>query len=192
MIYKEDYYGSIALVKENRGRSSYKRLLVNGVSYFGAAPYAKRYMRLQGHIPMLLYLGTPENALVICFGVGLTAAAISTYPDTRITIVELSEAVLSMADNFTDVNENVTESGSVHIAVDNGRNYLLRKHANRFDIVTLGPPPPNHAGMANLYSEDFFRLVRERMAPDRMVAQWIPLHTQANELYQLTCEKAVV
>jgi spermidine synthase len=37
------------------------------------------------------------------------------------------------------------------------------------------------AGMANLYSVDFYELVRERLTDDGIVVQWIPLHTQSNE-----------
>jgi len=69
----------------------------------------------------------PRNALVICFGVGLTAGAISTYPDARLTVVELSETILSIADKFTDINEHVTDSVRTHIVVDDGRNYLIEK-----------------------------------------------------------------
>ena len=177
--YKEDYYGSIALVEEESNGLKYKRLLVNGVSYSGTAPYAKRYMRLQGHIPMLVYPGTPERALVICFGVGLTAGAISTYPDMDLTVVELSRAILDMAGNFKDVNEDVVAMSNVKFVVGDGRNYLCEMIRSFMNVVTLEPPPPNHAGMANLYSEDFYRLVKDRLSPDGVVAQWIPLHTQS-------------
>ena len=179
--YKEDYYGTILLTEESNLRDTFKRLSVNGISYSGTGKEAMRYMRLQGHLPMAVHQGKPGDILVICFGVGLTAGSISTYPDTKLTIVELSEAILSLSDWFLDANEDVIHSGSTKIVVDDGRNYMLRNENKRFDVITLEPPPPSHAGMANLYSQDFYRLVYDRLRDGGVSAQWIPLHTQSQQ-----------
>lgn len=176
----EDYYGSV-VVNEEVGETRYKRLSVNGVSYSGTAPYAMHYMRLQGHLPALLTPAEHRRALVICLGVGLTAGAISIHPDTKLTVVELSKAIVDLSPFFSDVNENVHLRPDIRLVNDDGRNYLLRHPEIRYDIVTLEPPPPSHAGMAHLYSTDFYRLVRSRMSPDGVAVQWIPLHTQSNE-----------
>jgi spermidine synthase len=180
--YKEDYYGSVVLAEERaRDGDLFKRLYVNGVSYSSTGRDAMRYMRLQGHLPIALHPGSPEDILVICFGVGLTAGSASTYPDTRLTLVELSSAVLSLGDAFKDINEDVLHADTTHIVVDDGRNYLLRNSNKYFDVVTLEPPPPSHAGMANLYSREFYELVNNQLRENGVAAQWIPLHTQSHE-----------
>jgi len=178
--YREDYYGSIVLSEETQGGQKYKRLSVNGVSYSGTAPYAKRYMRLQGHLPMIMHPGQPRRELVICFGVGLTAGAISIYPGADLTVVELSKAVLELSPRFRDVNEGVSQSPHCRLVIDDGRNYLLRNPTARFDVITLEPPPPSQVGMANLYSKEFYELARRRLTVDGVMAQWIPLHTQSD------------
>jgi predicted membrane-bound spermidine synthase len=176
----EDYYGSVVL-NEEVGETRYKRLSVNGVSYSGTAPSAMHYMRLQGHLPVLLTPAEHRKALVICLGVGLTAGAVSTHPNTDLTVVELSRGIVGLSPFFSDVNEGVYLRPDVRLVNDDGRNYLLRHPEIRYDIVTLEPPPPQHAGMAHLYSADFYRLVKSRLSSDGVAVQWIPLHTQSNE-----------
>ena len=39
--------------------------------------------------------------------------------------------------------------------------------------------PPNHAGSNNLYSLEFYELIRSRLAPGGAVAQWLPFHLLA-------------
>jgi spermidine synthase len=176
--YQEDYYGSIVVTEEEMNNERYKRLAVNGASYSGTGPYAMHYMRLQGHLPMIMYPGSPKNALVICYGVGLTAGSLSTYPDVTLDVVELSKAVLELSHEFEDVNEQVQYKRNVTVIVDDGRNFLVRHPDKRYDVITLEPPPPVQAGMANLYSRDFYRLARGHLTADGIMVQWVPIHTQ--------------
>ncbi len=178
--YQEDYYGSILVTEEHDDGESFKRLLVNGTSYSGTGSYAVHYMRLQGHLPLFMSEAQNRQALVICLGVGLTAGAISTHPDTELTVVELSRAIVGLSPLFAGVNEKVYLNPAVRLVTDDGRNYLVRNPDKVFDVITLEPPPPVLAGMANLYSLDFYRLTRQHLTGRGVVVQWIPLHTQRN------------
>jgi len=180
IAYQEDYYGSILVTEEGDGEK-FKRLLVNGQSYSGTGAYAVHYMRLQGHLPVFMSQAPVKNSLVICLGVGLTAGAITTHPDTKLTVVELSRAIVGLSDLFADVNEKVHLNPDVTLVTDDGRNYMVRNPGKRFDVITLEPPPPVLAGMANLYSLDFYKLAKSRLTDEGVVVQWIPLHTQNNE-----------
>lgn len=180
--YQEDYYGSILVTEErDNDGAPYKRLLVNGTSYSGTGDYAVRYMRLQGHLPVFMSPAPVKNTLVICLGVGLTAGAITTHPDTELTVVELSRAIVGLSGLFAGVNEKVHLNPAVRLITDDGRNYLVRNPDKRFDVITLEPPPPVLAGMANLYSLDFYKLAKRHLTRNGVVVQWIPLHTQSNE-----------
>ncbi|TCK18217.1 putative membrane-bound spermidine synthase [Thiogranum longum] len=179
LAYEEDYYGSILVTEEGDG-DKFKRLLVNGTSYSGTGDYAVRYMRLQGHLPVFMSQKAVKNVLVICLGVGLTAGAITTHPDTALTVVELSRTIVDLSVFFADVNEEVHLNPDVTLVTDDGRNYLVRNPGQRFDVITLEPPPPVLAGMANLYSLDFYELAKSRMTDEGVIVQWIPLHTQSN------------
>ena len=182
LAYEEDYYGTLVVSQEKRRDTPYKRLWVNGVSYSSSSPEALHYMRLQGHIPMIMYPGEPKRALVICFGAGITAGSVSTYTGVKLTVAEISRAVVNHGQMFSDVNENITDQKDIRIVIEDGRNFLLRNVSEVFDVVTLEPPPPIQAGVANLYTKEFYQLVRERLTANGVAAQWIPLHTQ-NEDY---------
>lgn len=173
----EDYYGHIVVSKETQPIGEFLRLSLNGAPYSDTGPYGVRYMRLQAHIPALLS-GRPKKGLVIGLGVGTTAGALATHPDIEVTVVELSRAVVDAQHYFSKTSKDVLRRGNVRIVIDDGRNYLLRHTDKNFDVITLEPPPPTHAGIANLYSRDFYALMHEHLTENGIVAQWIPLHTQ--------------
>ena len=61
-----------------------------------------------------------------------------------------------------------------HIVADDGRHYLERNPA-RYDIIMIDPPPPvEAAGSSLLYSQDFYAVVKERLQPGGILAQWLP------------------
>jgi len=68
----------------------------------------------------------------------------------------------------------------VQVRLADGRHELLRRH-DRYDLITLEPPPPSAAGVANLYSREFYELCRARLAAGGLMAQWWPLPTQNDE-----------
>ena len=65
----------------------------------------------------------------------------------------------------------------VQVRLRDGRQELLRSE-QRYDLITLEPPPPSAAGVVNLYSRDFYQLAAQRLQPQGLVAQWLPLPTQ--------------
>ena len=74
--------------------SSRQRLIFsNGISYTGDNPPSRRYMRLLGHLPVLL-ADDPGASLVICIGTGMTAAAVARHPAvSSLDLVDISPVV---------------------------------------------------------------------------------------------------
>jgi predicted membrane-bound spermidine synthase len=167
----------------------HKQLFMNGEAYSTTTMRGRRYMRLLGHLPALLH-SNPEEALVICFGMGTTAGAVSLHPELkRLDIAELSPLVIQVAPLFTDTNYKVLSNPKVHVHVDDGRNFLLRTK-ERYDFITLEPPPPSDAGMTNLYSKEFYALMRQRLKPGGLVCQWIPMHATSGSLWKMMVKAA--
>src|SRR5271170_1763836 len=65
----------------------------------------------------------------------------------------------------------------MQIRIRDGRQELLRS-ADRYDLITLEPPPPSAEGVVNLYSTDFYRLASKRLETDGLFAQWLPISAQ--------------
>ncbi|HEX2677602.1 MAG TPA: hypothetical protein VHM19_13205, partial [Polyangiales bacterium] len=48
-------------------------------------------------------------------------------------------------------------------------------YTDRYDVITAEPPPPNHAGVVNLYSRELYRLARQRLTAGGVITQWLPV-----------------
>jgi hypothetical protein len=45
-----------------------------------------------------------------------------------------------------------------------------------YDLITLEPPPIVHAGVAALYTSEFYALARARLTPNGYMTQWLPAY----------------
>jgi len=183
VFYDEDVGGTVAVLEQGpaaRSGGGFRRLYIQGVSNSGDALTSLRYMRLQALLPLLVHPGEPRSLLVVGFGTGITAGASLAYPDLeRRVAVELLPAVVEAGTHFSG-NFGAARDPRLEIRIGDGRHELLRSD-ERYDLITLEPPPPSAAGVVNLYSRDFYELCRERLAPGGLMAQWWPLPAQNDE-----------
>lgn len=179
-FYDESPGGTVAVVETLSGRNQFRRLYIDGVSNSGDAMPSMRYMRLQALLPLMLHRGEPRSALVVGFGTGITAGALLTYERLESRVVaELLPAVVRAAPLFP-ANLGAGSNRSIEIRMRDGRRELLR-NSDRYDLITLEPPPPSAAGIVNLYSSDFYALAGKRLQHAGLFAQWLPLATQNDE-----------
>ncbi len=178
--YAESAGGTVAVVEQTAGASSFRRLYIQGVSNSGDVFASRRYMRLQALLPLLVHRGEPRSALVIGLGTGITAGALLRYPGLeRPVCAELLPAVVQAAPLFHG-NYGVATDSRLDLRVRDGRRELLRS-SERYDVITLEPPPPSAMGVVNLYSRDFYALAGHRLTANGLLAQWWPLATQNDE-----------
>ena len=176
-FYEEGRGGTVAVVTQGKGQKAFQRLYIQGVSNTGDAMPSLRYMRIQALLPLLIHNGEPRSALVIGFGTGITAGALTRYPGLEHRVVaELLPSVVKAAPLFKG-NFNAAADPAVDVRLRDGRQELLR-NPQRYDLITLEPPPPSAAGVVNLYSRDFYQLAASRLESKGLVAQWLPLPTQ--------------
>ncbi len=176
-FYEEGRGGTVAVVTQGKGQKTFQRLYIQGVSNTGDAMPSLRYMRVQALLPLLIHNGEPRSALVIGFGTGITAGALTRYPGLEHRVVaELLRSVIKAASLFKG-NFNAAADPAVDVRLRDGRQELLR-NPQHYDLITLEPPPPSAAGVVNLYSRDFYQLAANRLEKKGLVAQWLPLPTQ--------------
>jgi len=124
-----------------------------------------------GHLPLAIH-PNPRSALVVGLGGGATAGAAAIHPGVQVDVVELSEAVIRAARYFKRINHGVLTRSNVTLRVDDGRNYLLTTD-RQYDVITADLILPVYAGSNNIYSADYFRLVRRRLRPEGLALQWV-------------------
>ncbi|RLB53122.1 MAG: hypothetical protein DRI90_21495 [Deltaproteobacteria bacterium] len=158
-----------------------RKLFTNGHAMSATSPSSQRYMRAFVHLP-LLQMDRPERVLVICFGVGNTLHAASLHESIeRIEIADLSRHVLDQAPYFEAANHGVLSDPRVSVFINDGRHHLMMQPVDRYDLVTLEPPPIPFAGVAALYSREFYQLVRSRLKPAGTITQWLPAYQVRGE-----------
>ena len=84
----------------------------------------------------------------------------------RVQIVELSDSVRQAAPFFAHISYDVLNQPNVRLRVDDGRNFLLLS-GEQFDVITADIIQPIHAGAGNLYSREYFALVRHALKDER-------------------------
>jgi spermidine synthase len=177
IFYQEGRGATVAVSQQQSGDNVFRRLYIQGVSNSGDAMPSLRYMRLQAMLPLMIHHGDPKSALVIGFGTGITAGAVLHYPGLeRRVCVELLPAVVKAGELFPE-NYKAGIDSRMQIRIGDGRQELLRS-ADRYDLITLEPPPPSAEGVVNLYSSDFYRLASRRLNQGGLFAQWLPIATQ--------------
>ena len=164
----------IIAITEQPGQG--RRLLTNGHPMSATTTLSQRYMRALAHVP-LLSMERPQSVLVIGFGVGNTTHAATLHPSvTRVEVADLSPDVLAHAGYFKEVNGDVLADPRVAVYVNDGRHHLQMRAASSYDLVTLEPPPIGYAGMAALYSKEFYALARTRLSAKGFMSQWLPAY----------------
>jgi spermidine synthase len=97
---------------------------------------------------------------------------VSQHGGVRVQIVELSDGVRRAAAFFPHISYDVLQQPNVRLRVDDGRNFLLLS-GERFDVITADIIQPGHAGAGNLYSREYFTLVRNALKEGGLALQWI-------------------
>src|SRR5262245_39291411 len=150
-------------------------MLTNSFSMSTTGYGVRRYQKLYAYWPIAVHPDL-QRALVIGYGVGNTAKALTDAPGIEsIDLVDLSRDILAMAPIvFPDPREQPLRDSRMHIHVEDGR-YFLQTTDRDFDLITGEPPPPGIAGVENLYSREYFQLIRDRLADRGIVTYWLPL-----------------
>jgi spermidine synthase len=138
-----------------------------------------RAFYMLGHLPALLRPHA-QSALMVSFGNGIATGALSTHGIPRIQAVELVAEQVEAARIYQQENRGVLDYPGLKITIEDGRNYLLRS-AEHFDIITADATHPVNSSSWALFTQEFYRLVRQRLAGDGVFIQWLPFHDLSSQ-----------
>lgn len=167
----------IYLERRELGRHHSHRMLTNGFSMSSTSYQSRRYMKLYVYLPIALH-PDPRSALLVSYGVGNTAKALTdTRALERIDVVDISANVLAASSVvYPNAEEHPLKDPRVSVHVEDGR-YFMQTTEERYDLITSEPPPPRIAGVVNLYTREYFGLIRERLNEGGMLSYWLPVHS---------------
>lgn len=177
----------VVLQYETPGSGLAQQLIVNGASYANNSPFGRRYMGTLGHLPALLH-PDPKSAVVICVGTGTTVGSLTLHPELeQVWAVDIAGLVFDLAPHFVPINNRFHSSPKARMLAADGRHFLLCTE-HQFDVLTFEPPPPQEAGVVNLYSREFYQLAKRRMKPGAILCQWVPLELDQDVMPRMLIE----
>jgi spermidine synthase len=174
----EGRMGLVAVSKLSDGTLNYHNA---GKIQASSDPADMRLQRMLGHLTTLVP-ATSKNFLVIGFGAGATAGAVSIEPKLEHeTIVEIEPLVpVFVGKHFSEHNFKVAENPKVTVRIDDGRHFLMTTD-QKFDGITSDPLDPWVKGAAALYTKEFFEAAKAHLTPGGVVTQFVQLYESTEE-----------
>lgn len=145
--------------------------IVNGKSDGNAFGDAGTQIGL-GLIGPLLH-PTPRTGLVIGLGTGESAGWMAAVEEmTAVDVVELEPVVLEMTKRCSQINRDALQNPKLTLHFNDAREYLLTSK-KQYDLIVSEPSNPYRAGIANLYTREFYDSVATRLNQEGLFLQWL-------------------
>lgn len=132
---------------------------------------------LVGLMPVLFHGGEAQDVFLVGYGSGVTVGSIAIAPMVaHVDVVELEPAVYEAADKFFgSFNNEPDKNPKVRRLLGDGRNVLLAG-GKSYDVIVSEPSNPWIAGVATLFTREFYQLAKKHLKPDGVFCQWAQLY----------------
>jgi len=160
-------------------------LVINGkvdASTVGDLPTQK----MLAHVPMLFH-PHPRRVLVIGLGSGATVGSVLTYEVEQVDVVELSRDVIAAGPLFAEINRRYWEDPRARVVWEDAKTFLQTTDST-YDVIISEPTNPWIAGVAGLFSTEFFEACRKRLNPGGLFVQWVQSYEIEDASFYLILE----
>lgn len=129
-------------------------------------------MMLAAALPLVLH-PAPKDVAVIGFGSGLTTHTfLGSERVARVDTIEIEPMMVQAARHFGARVERAYTDPRAHLVLDDAKAYLSGV-PNRYDVIVSEPSNPWVAGVATLFSDEFYSFVPQHLANDGLFVQWL-------------------
>ena len=126
-------------------------------------------------IPLLLHK-SPRKVLLVGLGTGIALGVLLQSDEVeQIDVLEISSGAVKANHFFAPYNNNALKDKRVNIIIDDGRHYMANTK-KKYDLVLNTPSYSWVSGTANIFTQDFFKLARARLAPGGIFVSWFQLY----------------
>lgn len=175
LMYRE---GPTATVSVRRDQNTLS-LAINDRTNASDSAFDMPTQVMLGQLPVLI-APKIDNGLIIGYATGVTVGAMLQSQVKSVTCVELEPATIEASRYFEHVNNHPLQDPRTKLIIDDARTFL-RVTPNRYDMIVSEPSHPWVPGVANLFTQEFFELGRDRLNDDGVFVQWV-------QIYQLSTE----
>jgi spermidine synthase len=170
LIYRDNYRQDVRFARSVENRAGVINIMPSG-RVFGGGVY-DGYARVDlVHDPNLLsriaavpaFHQPPRRVLMIGLSMGAWAQVVANMPSVEsLTIVEINPGYLRLIPEYPQV-ASLLDNPKVKIVVDDGRRWLLRNPAEKFDLIVANVTFHWREHATNLLSLEFMQLVRAHL-----------------------------
>jgi len=128
---------------------------------------------LLAQIPLLMKPEATE-VLVVGLGSGVTVGSALRHPGIkRVDVVEISPEVIAAARGFFGpFNDQALNDARTKLTLDDAKTFLQTTPL-KYDVIVTEPSNPWMAGVAAVFSHEFYTDVRARLKTGGLAAQWL-------------------
>jgi spermidine synthase len=154
-------------------------LRVDGKTDASSTPEDMITQILLGQVPFF-FTRDAGRACVIGYGSGVTSHAVLTHPVRSLDTIEIERQVIEASPFFNNVNFHPLDDSRSRLILDDARTALAYR-SERYDVIISEPSNPWMAGVNNLFTSEFYSLVRRRLNPGGVFCQWVQSYEMSSE-----------
>ncbi len=185
LFYRDGIDATIA-IEDVRDPQPERLLTINGkVDASTAQDMATQ--KLMAHLPLLLH-PRPLRVLIVGVGSGATIGSVLAYREVaEVDVVEISRDVILASRLFDKVNGSYWQDPRVKVYWEDAKTFLqiTRK---QYDVIISEPTNPWIAGVAGVFSKEYFESCRNRLADGGFFVQWIQAYELEDTTFYLMLE----
>ncbi len=140
-----------------------------------------KYEALLGFLP-LSFARNPQNAFVVGYGGGYTVDFLTSTNMDEVFVAELEEGIIKAADYVYKGKNPFLSRKNLNLQIEDARFVLASRKHGPFDIIVSQPSHSWLAGVANLFTEEFFLTVRDNLSQEGVFSQWLNLYNMNAEV----------
>jgi spermidine synthase len=175
LMYEEGPTATVSVRKDDETIS----MAINGRTNASDSMFDMPTQVMLGQLPLFV-APRIEKGLIIGFATGITVGSMLQSPIQSVTCIELEPGTINGSKFFEHVNNLPLNDPRTRLIIDDARTYL-RVTPERYDIIVSEPSHPWVPGVANLFTEEFFELGKEKLSEQGIFVQWV-------QIYQLSTE----
>jgi spermidine synthase len=168
LFYAEGDNATVSVLQESDGTRS---ISVDGQPVAGTVGTSVIDQKMLAHLPLLLH-PEPHKALTVGFGSGGTSYSMSLH-GVDVHCVEIEPQVPAAAALFESENHGVLGYPRFRLIVDDARGWL-HVAPPAYDVIVTDCTNIQYRSNGDLYTVDYFRLMKDRLTANGIAAAWVP------------------
>jgi spermidine synthase len=187
VVYYAEGPSATVHVTEVRGASRpYLQLYVDSQGVAGTYPEIVIDQKMPGHLPLLIH-PDPQRSLTVGFGTGGSSYS-ATLHGIFVDVVEIEPRVPDSAPLFVSENHGRVGPGPLRgkfeLIIDDARAWL-QVTPRAYDSIMTDMTSIQYRGNGNLYTTNFFELMKSRLAEDGLGCAWVPIDGVTPEQFKI-------